>query len=107
MAARETVEVRVSGYTFRLAADPEERQHIERAARKVTDMIEKLSTQHASAATPARIATMAAFQLAYDLSVADEMLSEAERLHVDRSNEKAAVQRLEDLLARVDSALAY
>ena len=107
MATRETVQVNVSGYDLKLTADAAEKVHIERAARKVAEMIQSLQNTHGGAASPAKIATMAAFQLAYDLSVADEMLEEAERLHHELNREKDAVSRLESLLSRVDTALAY
>lgn len=106
MANRETIEVTIAGHVMRMNADEGERNHIERAARRVSDAILKLQTSGGTA-SPAKIATMVAFQTAFDLSVADEMLEEAQRLHEELQRQKEAVKRLESLLSRVDDALAY
>ena len=107
MAAREQVQVSVGGHEIRLNADPEEKAHIERAAKKVNDSIHSLQQSIGGAASPAKINAMVAFQLAFDLSLADAMLEDAEKLHDDLQRQKDSVKRLESLLARVDDALAY
>lgn len=107
MANRETVEVTLGGQQIRMNANDEERPHIERASRRVSEMMQKLQASSTAAPSPTKIAVMVAFQCAYELSVADEMLEQAEMLHEDLRKQKEAVQRLESLLARVDNALAY
>lgn len=107
MAARETVTLSIAGHEIRMTAEEEERRHLERAAAKVSDSIKRLQSAAGGAASPAKIAIMVALQLAFDLSLADEMLTDAQRLHDDLNRQKEAVRRLEGLLTRVDDALAY
>ncbi len=108
MASREeVVQIQVAGHEIRLTAKEDERKHVERAAEKVTESIQRLQNQVGGAASPAKVAAMVAFQYAFELSMADEMLEDAQRLHDDLENEREAVKRLETLLARVDDALAY
>ena len=107
MANRETIEVSIAGHLMRMVAEGDERPHIERAARRVSEAIQKLQTTTGATSSPAKIATMVAFQTAFDLSVADEMLEEAQKLHEELQRQKEAVKRLESLLSRVDDALAY
>lgn len=103
----EIVRVQVAGHEIRMSATPEERRHIERAAAKVSESITKLQDSFGGAASPGKIASMSAFQFAFELSMADEMLEDAQRLHDELVAQKEAVKRLESLLARVDDALAY
>lgn len=103
----EVVQIHVAGHEIRLNAKPEERHHIDRASKKVTESIQRLQDSFAGAASPAKIAAMTAFQFAFELSMADEMLEDAQRLHDDLATQKEAVKRLESLLARVDDALTY
>jgi cell division protein ZapA (FtsZ GTPase activity inhibitor) len=103
----EVVQVQVAGHEIRLTAKPEERRHVDRAASTVTERIQKLQDRFGGAASPAKLATMTAFQFAFELSLADDMLADAQRLHDELQAEKEAVKRLESLLARVDDALAY
>ena len=107
MANRETVEITVGGHTMRLNATEEERPHIERAARRVSEEVMKLQASAGATASPAKIATMVAFQAAFDLSVADNLLDQASSLTEELERQKEAVKRLESLLSRVDDALAY
>lgn len=107
MPNRETVQLTIAGQNINMTAESEEKPHIDRAAAKVSAMIQGLQKSIGGAATPAKIATMAAFQFAFELSMADEMLEDAQRLHDDLQRQKDAVRRLEQLLARVDDALAY
>ncbi|CAN5403494.1 hypothetical protein BH09SUM1_BH09SUM1_17540 [soil metagenome] len=107
MAGRETIQLQIAGHDIRMTAEPEERRHVERASQKVTESIQKLQGAIGGAASPAKISTMIAFQLAFELSMADEMLQDAQRLHDELTREKDAVKRLEALLSRVDHALAY
>jgi cell division protein ZapA (FtsZ GTPase activity inhibitor) len=106
MSNRETVELTIAGHQLKLTATDEERPHVDRASRRVSEMIQKLQAS-GGATSPARVATMVAFQCAYELSVADEMLEEAQQLHEELQRQKEAVKRLESLLSRVDDALAY
>jgi len=102
----EQIEVRVAGHEFRIEVAPEERTHVERAAEQASERISKLSSRSA-AMPPAKVAAMVAFQFACDLSIANELLDDAEKLHSEVRRQKEAVQRLEGLLAKVDTALAY
>jgi len=106
MPGRETMQLMIAGHEIKMTAEPEERAHVERAAAKVTEVMQKLQAAVGGAASPQKIAIMAAFQFAFDLSLADEMLQDAQRLHDELTKEKDAVHRLESLLARVDHALA-
>ncbi len=105
-ATEQIVRIQLGGQELRLTAQPDEVPHIERAARKVTEAIGKIQERYTAGVSPVKVATMAAFQFAFELSMADEMLEDAERLHEELKREKEAVQRLEALLARVDDALA-
>jgi cell division protein ZapA (FtsZ GTPase activity inhibitor) len=107
MPGRETIILSIAGHEIRMSAEAEEKPHLERAAQRVADSIHRLQAAVGSAASPAKIATMASLQFAFDLSLADEMLQDAQRLHDDLNREKDAVRRLESLLTRVDDALAY
>jgi cell division protein ZapA (FtsZ GTPase activity inhibitor) len=107
MPGRETLTYNIAGQEIRMTAEPEEKRHLDRAANKLADSIRRLQTVAGGAASPAKVATMVAFQLAFDLSLADEMLQDAQRLHDDLNREKDAVKRLESLLTRVDDALAF
>ena len=102
----EQVTVTVSGHEIKMEIEPEERVHVERAAEQVSGRLSKLSGK-AGIASPAKLATMVAFQFACDLSIANELLDEAEKLHEELKRNKEAVKRLEGLLSKVDSALAY
>ncbi len=107
MASEESiVKIRVGGHEFRLNAKTDEVPHIERAADKVTDSLEKMQESYGGAASPSKIASMAAFQFAFELSLADAMLDDAQRLHEELKTQRQAVKRLENLLAQVDDALA-
>lgn len=107
MPTREQVTVRIGGQEFKVNASPEEKRHIERATKRVTDTLAGLQEVGGGVMSPAKIATMAAFQLAFDLSVADAMLDEAQRLEGELERQREAVAKLEGLLSRVDEALAY
>lgn len=107
MSSPDTIQIQVAGHEIRLKAEEHETAHIERAATKVTETIQKLQRAVGGTATPAKIATMAAFEFAFELSLADAMLADAERLHEQLQAERDSVKRLETLLARVDDALAY
>jgi len=103
----DVVQVQVGGPEIRLTAKPDEVEQIRHAAARVTDSLQKLQQKIGGAASPTKIATMCAFQFAFELAQADAMLEDAQRLHDALATEKQAVQRLESLLARVDDALAY
>lgn len=103
----DVVQVQVGGHEIRLTAKPEEVEHIRHAAARVTESLQKLQQKIGGAASPTKVATMCAFQFAFELALADAMLEDAQRLHDALATEKQAVQRLESLLARVDDALAY
>ncbi len=103
----DVVQIQAGGHEIRLKATAEEVPHIKRAAAKVTESIQKIQQGLGGAASPAKVATMAAFQFAFELSMADAMLEDAERLHDEIAAQRGAVARLESLLARVDDALAY
>lgn len=104
MKPREEVTVSVAGHEMRLQIEPEERAHVESAARMVTERLHKVA-ERSSTSSPARQAAMVAFQFACDLSIANELLDEAERLHEEIRRQREAISRLEGLLSRVDSAL--
>lgn len=103
-AADDSMVVHVAGHEMRLRVDPEERAHVEAAAKEATARIRELA-ERSVAASPAKVAAMAAFQFACDLSVANELLDEAESLHEELKRHKEAVARLESLLHKVDGAL--
>lgn len=107
MASRETIEITLAGHQLRLTVTPEERVHVEQAGRRVHEMIQKLQASSGGASSPAKIATMAAFQMAFELVEAEAHLGEAAHLHEELNRQRDAVQRLESLLSRVDDALAY
>lgn len=104
--AEDTIQINVAGHQIRLAAADDEVEQIQESARRVSDAIQKLSQKLGGAASPSKVATMVAFQYAYELSMTDAMLDEAERLHKELHKEREAVKRLESLLARADDALA-
>jgi cell division protein ZapA (FtsZ GTPase activity inhibitor) len=103
----EIVRVKIAGHDMKMTATEDERHHIERAANKVNDAMEKLQVKFGETASPAKLSLMATFQFAYELSMADEMLEDAQRLHDELQSQREAVKRLESLLVRVDDALAY
>ena len=102
----DTVELTIAGQQIKMRASAEERPHLERAAKRVSEEIHKLQDS-ATGASPVRIATMAALRIAFELSVADQDLDQAEKLQEELKRQKEAIGRLEGLLARVDEALAY
>ena len=107
MSNPEAIQVHVAGHELRMKAAEHEHPHIQRAAAKVTETVQKLHTAAAGSASPTKVATMAAMQFAVELSMADSMLSDAQRLYDELDQQKESVKRLETLLARVDDALAY
>lgn len=107
MSAPDTIQIQVAGHEMRMKAEPHEEKHIKRAAAKVTETIQKLQAASAGSASPAKVATMTALQFAVELSMADAMLSDAQRLYDELDAQRETVKRLETLLARVDDALAY
>lgn len=106
MSPREQVAVKVAGHEFKLEIEPDERLHVDRAAEQVTERVRKL-TEKSGGAAPAKVAAMVAFQFACDLSIANELLDDAEKVHAELQRHKEAVKRLEELLGKVDGALAY
>ncbi len=104
MKPLEEVNVSVGGHEFRLQVEPDEVGHIHSAADQVTQRLRKLG-ERAGSTSPAKLATMVAFQFACDLSIANELLDEAEKLHEQTRQQREAIERLENLLARVDDAL--
>lgn len=104
MKTREQVTVSVAGQEIRLEIDPEERVHVEKAAEQVSAKMQALSGKTANA-SPHRVAVMVAFQMACDLSVTNELLDDAAKLHEELRQQKETIRRLEQLLARVDDAL--
>jgi cell division protein ZapA (FtsZ GTPase activity inhibitor) len=104
MSTREEVAVTVAGHEIKMQIAPDERIHVEKAARQVNERLQQLGSK-AGSLTPHKVAAMVAFQFACDLSIAHEMLDEAEKLADDLRRQKEAVARLEKLLARVDDAL--
>ena len=104
MKPLEEVNVTVGGHEFRLQVEPEETAHVHSAAEQVTLRLRKMG-EKAGAASPAKVATMVAFQFACDLSIANELLDEAEKLHEQTRQQREAIERLEGLLSRVDDAL--
>lgn len=104
MKTREQVSVSVAGHEIKMEIDPDEVEHIERASKQVNDRLRTLG-ERAPAASPAKLLAMVAFQFACDLSIANELLDEAEELHAEVKRQKEAVGRLENLLAKVDDAL--
>ncbi|MCC6545809.1 cell division protein ZapA [Candidatus Sumerlaeota bacterium] len=107
MSSPEAIQVHVAGHELRMKAATHEQPHIQRAALKVTETVQRLGSVAAGSASPTKIATMAAMQFAVELSMADSMLSDAQRLYDELDQQKESVKRLEALLARVDDALAY
>lgn len=107
MAGHDTHTLNIAGYEVRMNIEPGERTHVERAAAIATEKIKELQQACGGTVSPAKVAAMAAFQVAFDLSLAEEALNEADDLRRDLEREKDAVQRLESLLSRVDEALAY
>lgn len=105
-ATRQQMAVNVAGHEIKLEIEPEERLHIERAAAQVTERLRKISDK-AGTASPGKMGAMVAFQFACDLSIANELLDDAAKLHEELKRQREAVKRLETLLARVDNALAY
>ncbi|MDK2970746.1 MAG: hypothetical protein PWP23_501 [Candidatus Sumerlaeota bacterium] len=104
MSQSEEVAVIVAGHEIKMQIAPAERVHVEKAAAQVNERLRKLG-ERAGALSPHKVAAMVAFQFACDLSIAHEMLDEAEQLAEDLRRQKEAVARLEKLLARVDDAL--
>jgi cell division protein ZapA (FtsZ GTPase activity inhibitor) len=104
MKQLEEVTVMVGGHEFRLQVEPDEIAHVHAAAEQVTQRLRKLG-EKAGSASPAKVATMVAFQFACDLSIANELLDEAEKLHEQTRQQREAIERLELLLSRVDDAL--
>lgn len=104
-ANKTKVTVRVAGHEIALNVTAEERSHVERAAENANQAFKDLGGKMA-AANPAKVGAMVAFQFACDLSFADEMLDEAQKLHEELRRQKEAVARLEGLLTKVDNALA-
>lgn len=104
MSTREQIAVTVAGHEIRMEIAPEERPHVEWAACQANERIRRL-TERSKAVSPHRVAATVAFQFACDLSIANDMLDEAEKLGEDLQRQKEAVARLEKLLARVDDAL--
>lgn len=107
MAGHDTHTLNIAGYEVRMNLEPGERPHVERAAKIATDKIKELQQACGGTVTPAKISAMAAFQIAFDLSLAESELAETDNLRRDLEREKEAVHRLEGLLSRVDEALAY
>lgn len=107
MAGRETIQLNIAGYEVRMTAEPEEKPHIENAAQIATERIQDVQRNFGGTVSPAKISAMAAFQIAYDLSLAESQIANSDRLRHELEREKDAVQRLEGLLSRVDEALAY
>lgn len=105
MDTREQIAVVVAGHEIRMEIAADERIHVETAARQVTERLRKLQDK-AATASPAKLATMVAFQFACDLGIANEMLDEAEKLHDELKRQREAIQRLEGLLEKADAALA-
>lgn len=97
--------VNVAGHEIRLRVEPDERGHVEKAAAETSQKIKRLA-ERSGASSPAKVAAMAAFQFACDLSIANDLLDQAESVHEELRSQKEAVARLEALLARVDGALA-
>jgi cell division protein ZapA (FtsZ GTPase activity inhibitor) len=106
MSIRETTEVTVAGHKIALKVDADEKRHMERAAEKATQTIHNLGKNYGANASPQKIAAMAAFQFAFELSIADEMLKEADSLEAELKKQRETVKRLESLLAKMDEALA-
>jgi len=104
METREQIAVVVAGHEIRMEVAPEERGHVDSAARQVTERLRKLQ-EKSSTSSPAKLATMVAFQFACDLSIANEMLDEAEKLHAELQRQREAIQRLESLLEKADAVL--
>jgi len=107
MPGREVIQFTVAGHEMRMTAEAEEKELITRASTRVNDAMAKMQKAVGGTMTPTKMAIMVAVQFAYDLALADEMLSDAERLHEELKRQKSAVSRLESLLSRVDDALAY
>jgi cell division protein ZapA (FtsZ GTPase activity inhibitor) len=105
MDTREQIAVVVAGHEIRMEIAPDERRHVEGAARQVTERLRKLQ-EKAPSASPTKLAAMVAFQFACDLGIANEMLDEAEKLHEELKRQREAIQRLESLLEKADEALA-
>ncbi len=107
MAPRERKTVLIAGHEIPITTTAEESRHIERATKAVNEQMGALQGRAGSIITPARAALMVAFQNAFDLSVAEEQLSEAAVLKADLDRQKDATARLEGLLGKVDDALTY
>ncbi len=104
MDTPETVTVSVAGHEIRMEIQPEERAHVESAARSVTERMNKLQ-QRAASQPQAKVASMVAFQFACDLNIANELLDEAEKLHEELRRQREAIRRLEDLVKQADEVL--
>ncbi len=105
MGTPEDYVVNICGHEIRLACTPEEKIQVDEAADMIRQRMDNL--QKRSAATlPFKLALMVAFDIAFELTEADKMLKDAEKLHHELQRQKDAVKRLESLLTRVDDALA-
>ncbi len=100
------IQINVSGHQIKLTANDGEVELVEDAARRTSASMHKLSEKLGGGASQAKVATMVAFQYAFDLNIADKMLDEAKHIYEELESEKEAVKRLEGLLARADDALA-
>jgi cell division protein ZapA (FtsZ GTPase activity inhibitor) len=106
MPPSETVTIRVAGHDVLMTVEPGEESRLRESAERVTRLVDHLHARADALTTPAKLNAMAALQMSYDLSVAKEMLAEAEALREELRRQKETVARLEALLAQVDSALA-
>lgn len=102
---RDTVLLRVGGQDIRMVSSTEELPLLEKAARRVDEQVSALADRIEGTCSPAKVATMVALQMAFDLTVSEQLLENADRLREELTRQKEAVARLESLLGKMEDAL--
>lgn len=104
MIMPETLTLNIAGSEIKLTVEPDEKEIVKKTAEEVSDRISQL-TEKLTTSSAAKVATMVAFEFACQLSEANVMLDEAEKLHTEIETHKQAIHKLEGLLDKVDDAL--
>lgn len=104
MKTHDKISLTIAGHEIRLNVEPGESDEVTRIANEVSERIQQLS-EKLTTASQAKVAVMVAFELACQLSDANVLLDEAEKLHAELETNKQAITRLECLLEKVDEAL--
>lgn len=107
MATHDQVEVTIAGHVIKMVATAEEAPLIKKAAAQVSQQIDALSSKANGQMPPLKVAIMVALQNAFDVQTADDHAAEAAKLRAELDRQADAIQRLENLLGKVDDALAY